>query len=102
MDRYKTDFSHMNFATRAVKFGEGPDPVTHALNTPIYETTTYAYNSTNEYDQMIVDAMNWEPGCCIYSRTTNPTTEAMTKMVSRMAARPITSPRVLGSCFPRA
>ena len=34
MDRYKTDFSHMNFATRAVKFGEGPDPVTHALNTP--------------------------------------------------------------------
>ena len=31
MDRYKTDFSHMNFATRAVKFGEGPDPVTHAM-----------------------------------------------------------------------
>ena len=84
MDRYKTDFSHMNFATRAVKFGEGPDPVTHALNTPIYETTTYAYNSTNEYDQMIVDAMNWEPGCCIYSRTTNPTTMAMERKVASL------------------
>lgn len=84
MDRYKTDFSHMNFATRAVKFGEGPDPVTHALNTPIYETTTYAYNSTNEYDQMIIDAMNWEPGCCIYSRTTNPTTMAMERKVASL------------------
>lgn len=43
MDKNKVDYGPMGFATRAIKYGEGPDPVTHALNTPIYETTTYAY-----------------------------------------------------------
>ncbi|MDN0033854.1 aminotransferase class V-fold PLP-dependent enzyme [Oscillibacter valericigenes] len=84
MGKYDTDFSDMHFATRAVKFGEGPDPTTHALNTPIYETTTYAYNSSREYVQVIIDAMNWEPGCCIYSQTTNPTTMAMERKVASL------------------
>ncbi|MBQ6929863.1 MAG: aminotransferase class V-fold PLP-dependent enzyme [Oscillospiraceae bacterium] len=84
MDKNKVDYSKMTFATRAIKFGEGPDPTTHALNTPIYETTTYAYDTTDEYDQMITDAMNWEPGCCIYSRTTNPTTMAMERKVASL------------------
>ena len=75
MDKNKVDYGPMEFATRAIKYGEGPDPVTHALNTPIYETTTYAYNETDEYDRMIGDAMAWKPGCRIYSRTTNPTTQ---------------------------
>ena len=77
MDKNKVDYGPMEFATRAIKYGEGPDPVTHALNTPIYETTTYAYSETDEYDRMIGDAMAWKPGCRIYSRTTNPTTSAM-------------------------
>ncbi|MBQ7283685.1 MAG: aminotransferase class V-fold PLP-dependent enzyme [Oscillospiraceae bacterium] len=84
MNKNDVDYSRMTFATRAIKFGEGPDPVTHALNTPIYETTTYAYDTTDEYDQMITDAMNWEPGCCIYSRTTNPTTMAMERKVASL------------------
>ena len=37
-------YDRMKFATRAIKAGEGPDPATKALNTPIYETSTYAYN----------------------------------------------------------
>ena len=72
MDKNKVDYGPMEFATRAIKYGEGPDPVTHALNTPIYETTTYAYNETDEYDRMIGDAMAWKPGCRIYSRTIMP------------------------------
>lgn len=84
MDKNKVDYGKMNFATRAIKYGEGPDPTTHALNTPIYETTTYAYNTTDEYDQMIGDAMSWKPGCCIYSRTTNPTTMAMERKVASL------------------
>ena len=84
MNKNEVDYSKMTFATRAIKFGEGPDPTTHALNTPIYETTTYAYDTTDEYDQMITDAMNWEPGCCIYSRTTNPTTMAMERKVASL------------------
>ena len=84
MNKNDVDYSRMTFATRAIKFGEGPDPVTHSLNTPIYETTTYAYDTTDEYDQMITDAMNWEPGCCIYIRTTNPTTMAMERKVASL------------------
>lgn len=84
MNKNDVDYSKMNFATRAIKLGEGPDPTTHALNTPIYETTTYAYDTTDEYDRMITDAMNWVPGCCIYSRTTNPTTMAMERKVASL------------------
>jgi cystathionine beta-lyase/cystathionine gamma-synthase len=84
MDKNQVDYSGMEFATRAIKLGEGPDPATHALNTPIYETTTYAYSTTDEYDQMIGDAMSWKPGCCIYSRTTNPTTMAMESKVASL------------------
>lgn len=84
MDKKKVDYSKMSFGTRAIKYGEGPDPTTHALNTPIYETTTYAFDTTEEYEQMIVDAMSWKPDCCIYSRTTNPTTMAMEKKVTSL------------------
>ena len=43
------DMKNMSFATRAIKAGEGPDPTTGALNTPIYETSTFAYHSTKEF-----------------------------------------------------
>ena len=84
MSRYDTDFSEMDFATRAIKSGEGPDPVTRALNTPIYETTTYGYESTEEYDRMLAEGADWAPGVYIYSRTTNPTTVAMEKKVASL------------------
>ena len=80
MDKYHD----MKFATRAIKAGEGPDPTTGALNTPIYETTTYAYASTRDFEQGIVDAMSWQPGACLYSRSTNPTTMALERKIASL------------------
>jgi methionine-gamma-lyase len=81
MSRYETDFSEMGLYTRAIKTGEGIDPVTHALNTPIYETTTYGYETAEEYDEMLARGARWEPDVYIYSRTTNPTTAVLEKKV---------------------
>ena len=53
MSRYDTDYSKKRFNTRAVKSGEGPDPVTRALNTPIYETSTFGYETAEQYDEML-------------------------------------------------
>ena len=81
MSRYDTDYSKMGFATRAIKIGEGVDPITKALNTPIYETSTYGYETAEQYDEMLARGANWEPDIYIYSRTTNPTTNALEKKV---------------------
>ena len=81
MSRYDTDYSKMHFMTRAVKSGEGPDPVTRAMNTPIYETSTYGYETAEQYDEMLARGAEWEEDLYIYSRTTNPTTNALEKKV---------------------
>ncbi|NLY20240.1 MAG: aminotransferase class I/II-fold pyridoxal phosphate-dependent enzyme [Tissierellia bacterium] len=73
IDKYKD----MQFETRAIKSGEGVDPTTHAVNTPIYLTTTYGYETTKDFEKVLVDAMDWVDGAYLYSRTTNPTTEAL-------------------------
>ena len=77
-------YGQLNFGTRAIKAGEGPDPATQALNTPIYETSTYAYASTREFEIGIEDAMSWQPGACLYSRSTNPTTMALEKKIASL------------------
>ena len=81
MSRYDTDFSKLGHGTRAVHAGEGPDPRTRALNTPIYETSTFAYETAEEYDEMLARGAEWEPDLYIYSRTTNPTTDALARKV---------------------
>lgn len=81
MSRYDTDYSKLRHGTRAVHAGEGPDPRTHALNTPIYETSTFAYETAEEYDEMLARGAEWEPDLYIYSRTTNPTTDALARKV---------------------
>ena len=74
----------MKFSTRAIKAGEVPDPVTGAVNTPIYETTTFAFASTRELEAGIVDSMSWKPGICLYSRSTNPTTMALERKIASL------------------
>ena len=81
MSRYDTKFDNMELDTRAIKVGEGREPVTKALNTPIFETSSYGYETAEEYDEMLVRGANWEPDLYIYSRTTNPTTDAVIKKV---------------------
>jgi cystathionine beta-lyase/cystathionine gamma-synthase len=55
----------MDFETRAIHEGQGPDPATGAVTVPIYQTSTYVQDAVGEhkgYD---------------YSRTSNPTRRAL-------------------------
>ena len=84
MSRYDTDYSKMGVSTRAIKLANGLDPITHALDTPIYETSTYGYETAEEYDEMLARGAEWEEGIYIYSRTTNPTTNVLEKKVASL------------------
>ncbi len=55
----------MKFATKAIHAGQKPDPVTGAVMTPIYQTSTYWQKSPGEHK-------GYE-----YSRGTNPTRKAL-------------------------
>ncbi|HEX5532593.1 MAG TPA: PLP-dependent aspartate aminotransferase family protein [Actinomycetales bacterium] len=65
------------FATRAIQAGETTDPATRALNTPIYMTSTFAFESAAEKEAAVDAALEWEPDTFFYSRTGNPTTAAL-------------------------
>jgi methionine-gamma-lyase len=62
-----------DFATLAVHAGESPCPVTGALDTPIYQSTTFA--STNS-DEMAAVYGDEKPGY-MYTRYGNPTIRAL-------------------------
>ncbi len=57
----------MGFTTRQIHSGVEPDPVTGAINTPIYQTTTYVQPSVDEYLSKGYS----------YSRSQNPTVRAL-------------------------
>ena len=57
----------MGFSTRQVHAGVTPDPVTGAILTPIYQSTTYVQNSIDEY---LAKGFT-------YSRSGNPTVRAL-------------------------
>jgi cystathionine gamma-lyase len=62
----------MRFRTKQVRAGVQPDPVTGALTTPIYQTTTYLQESVDEY---------MAKGYA-YSRTHNPTVRALERKLT--------------------
>jgi cystathionine beta-lyase/cystathionine gamma-synthase len=72
------------FATRAIHAGERPDPVTHAHNTPIYATATFAFDSAAEKEAAVDAAMDWDPTAYFYSRTGNPTTRALEEKLTSL------------------
>ena len=57
----------MRFSTRQIHAGVEPDPLTGSILTPIYQTTTYAQDSVDEYL-----AKGYS-----YSRSANPTVRAL-------------------------
>lgn len=65
------------FGTRAIHAGEGTDVSTRALNTPIYQTATFAFESATDKEAAVDAAMEWDPEAYFYSRTSNPTTRAL-------------------------
>lgn len=62
----------MKLPTTCVHAGSGPEPVTGAVNTPIFATSTYAYEAFGRH-------RGWE-----YSRTGNPTRVALEKAVAEL------------------
>jgi cystathionine gamma-lyase len=60
------------FGTRAIHAGQQPDPLTGAIMTPIYQTSTYVQSSPGEHQ-------GYE-----YSRSQNPTREALEACIASL------------------
>ena len=80
--RERTDGT--GFATRAIHAGERPDPTTHAHNTPIYATATFAFDSAADKEDAVDRALEWDPTSYFYSRTGNPTNRALEEKVASL------------------
>src|SRR6188768_2289489 len=65
------DHEH-EFATRAVHAGQAPDPLSGAVMTPIYQTSTYAQDGLGQHK-------GFE-----YARTRNPTRDALERNVASL------------------
>ena len=61
------------FETRAIHAGTSPDPATGARQTPIYQTTSYVFDSVDHAASLF----NLQQLGFIYSRLTNPTVAAL-------------------------
>ena len=72
------------FATRAIHAGERPDPTTHAHNTPIYATATFAFDTAAQKEDAVDRALEWDPTSYFYSRTGNPTNRALEEKVASL------------------
>ncbi len=69
-----SDKDNRHFKTREVRAGVRPDPVTGAILTPIYQTTTYVQESVDKY---------LEKGYS-YSRSGNPTVTALEEKITAL------------------
>ena len=72
------------FATRAIHAGERPDPTTHAHNTPIYATATFAFDTAADKEAAVDAALEWDPTSYFYSRTGNPTNRALEEKIAAL------------------
>ena len=76
------DYADKNygFDTRMVHAGTRPDPETHSVALPIYQTTAYTFDST-EHAARLFELK--EPGN-IYTRLSNPTVDALERRVAAL------------------
>lgn len=70
----------MKIETIAVHGGYSPDPTTKAVAVPIYQTTSYAFDST----QHGADLFDLKVAGNIYTRIMNPTNDVLEKRVTAM------------------
>ena len=68
--------SKWNFDTNAIRAGEHRDPATGAHNTPIYQTATFSFETSEELTDAFVNFGN--PDCPnLYTREGNPTIDVL-------------------------
>ncbi len=70
----------MKFETIAVHGGYTPEPTTHAVAVPIYQTTSYSFDST----QHGADLFDLKVPGNIYTRIMNPTNDVLEKRVAEL------------------
>ncbi|MFW5969624.1 MAG: O-acetylhomoserine aminocarboxypropyltransferase/cysteine synthase family protein [Halofilum sp. (in: g-proteobacteria)] len=70
----------MKFETRAIHAGYTPDPTTHAVAVPIYQTTSYAFDDT----QHGADLFDLKVQGNIYTRIMNPTNAVLEQRVAEL------------------
>lgn len=70
----------MKFETLAIHAGYQPDPTTKAVAVPIYQTTSYAFDST----QHGADLFDLKVAGNIYTRITNPTNSVLEERVAAL------------------
>ncbi len=68
------------FATRAVHAGHTPDPTTHSRAVPIYQTSSFTFDST----QHAADLFGLREFGNIYTRIMNPTTDALEQRIAAL------------------
>jgi O-acetylhomoserine (thiol)-lyase len=69
-----------SFETRQIHAGQAPDAATNARALPIYQTTSYTFNSTDHAAALFSLA---EPGN-IYTRIMNPTTDVVEQRIAAL------------------
>lgn len=70
----------MKFETASVHAGYSPDPTTKSVAVPIYQTTSYAFDST----QHGADLFNLNVAGNIYTRIMNPTTAVLEERLAKL------------------
>lgn len=70
----------MKFETLAVHGGYTPEPTTHAVAVPIYQTTSFSFDDT----QHGADLFDLKVAGNIYSRIMNPTNDVLEKRVAQL------------------
>lgn len=69
----KIDFNHVKFTTKVIHAGQAHDKETGALSTPIYQTSTFCFDTVEEGADKFSKTI---PGY-MYTRGGNPTTRAL-------------------------
>lgn len=75
-----TDRRPMHLATRIIHAGQHPDPVTGAVSTPIYQSSTFAFKNA---DEGAARFLGTDPGYK-YTRLGNPTVAALEECVATL------------------
>ena len=78
-DLHKTPYKY-GIETLSIHAGARPEPVTGARNTPIYQTTAYAFEDVDN----AADLFNLQTFGFIYSRLTNPTVSVLEERLASL------------------